>query len=133
MKWLARILHVLLVPLIASAGVFKLMSTADTIREVYTEPLSPLGYGVGFIYAIGIMELLAAVGLLVGFWRAAVGFASLGVIFIVLAGAVGSNLIAGLYTEAFSPLIGLLLTVVVFFANRYVLKTSRGAGRLVTQ
>lgn len=112
---------------------FKLTSTAEAIREVYTEPLGSLGYSVGFIYAIGCIELLAAVGLLVGFWRAVVGFASLGVIVIVLAGAVGSNLIAGLYADAFSPLIGLVLAVVVFFANRYALKSPRGSGRLVTQ
>jgi hypothetical protein len=133
MKWLARILHVLLIPLIASAGVFKLMSGAETIREVYTDPLAPLGYSVGFIYMIGIIEVLAAVGLMAGCWRAAVGFASLGVTFIVLAGAVGSNLIAGLYAEAISPLVGLLVTVAVFLANRYVLKQSRGTAKLASQ
>lgn len=126
MKWVARILHILLIPLIGSAGVFKLMSDAETIREVYTEPLHTLGYSVLFIYLIGVVELLAAVGLIAGFRRAAIGFASLGVIFVVLAGAVGSNLIAGMYAEAVSPLVGLLLTVAVFLGNRYVLKHSRG-------
>lgn len=120
MKWLARILHVLLIPLIASAGLFKLVSGPETIREVYTDPL---GYSAWFIYMIGVFELLAAVGLIIGFWRTGVGFVSLGVIFIILLGAVGSNLLSGLYAEALSPLIGLLLTAAVFLANRYMLKT----------
>lgn len=124
MKWLARILHVLLIPLIGSAGLFKLVSSAETIREVYTDPL---GYSAWFIYLIGVFELLAAVGLIIGFWRSGVGFASLGVIFIILAGAVGSNLYAGLYTDAISPLIGLILTTVVYLLNRYWIKAPRGA------
>jgi hypothetical protein len=125
MKWIARILHILLIPLIGSAGVFKLMSDAETIREVYTEPLHTLGYSVGFIYFIGVVELLAAVGLIAGLWRAAIGYASLAATFVVLAGAFGSNLIAGLYAEALSPLVGLLLTAAVFFGNRYLVRHTR--------
>jgi hypothetical protein len=131
MKWLARILHIVLIPL--SAGVFKLMSNAETIREVYTEPLHTLGYSVGFIYFIGVVELLAAAGLIAGFWRAAIGFASLAVTIVVLAGAVGSNLIAGLYADAVSPLVGLLLTVAVFLGNRYVLKHARGTAGVASR
>lgn len=133
MKWTARILHILLIPLIGSAGVFKLVSSAETIREVYTEPLHTLGYSVGFIYFIGVVELLVAAGLIAGFWRAAIGYASLLVAFVVLAGAVGSNLIAGLYGEAVSPLIGLLLTVAVFFGNRYVSRQSRRTAGTASQ
>lgn len=127
MKWFARILHVLLIPLIASAGLYKLMSSAETIREVYTDPLDTLGYSVGFIYAVGVIELLAAVGLIAGFFRASIGFASFSVICIVLAGAVASNVIAGLYAAAVSPLVGLILTVAAFLANRHMLKISSGA------
>jgi len=126
MKWLARILHVLLIPLIASAGLFKLVSGAETIREVYSEPL---GYSVWFIYVIGVFELLAAIGLIAGFWWSGIGFASLGVIFIILSGAVGSNLYAGLYADAISPLIGLILAIAVYLANRSLLKKSRGAAK----
>jgi len=92
-----------------------------------------IGYSVGFIYAIGFFELLAAIGLIVGLWRAAIGYASLGVIFIILLGAVGSSLIAGLYAEAVSPLIVMLLTALVFLGNRYVSNHSRRSAGLSRQ
>lgn len=130
MKWFARILHVLLIPLIASAGIFKLVSDAETIREVYTEPLGVLGFSTGFIYFIGFVELLAAAGLIAGFWKGRIRDASFGVIMIVLAGAVGSNLIAGLYAEAVSPFIGLALAALAYWANWHVLRTSRSAARI---
>jgi hypothetical protein len=133
MKWAVRILHIVLVPLMGFAGLFKLSSSAETIREIYTDPLQSIGYSVGFIYAIGFFELLAAIGLIVGLWRAAIGYASLGVIFIILLGAVGSSLIAGLYAEAVSPFIVMLLTALVFLGNRYVSNHSRRSAGLSRQ
>lgn len=127
LKWLARTLHVLLVPLIASAGMFKLGSGTETIREVYTEPLESLGYSVWFIYIVGFYELIAALGLLVGFWRPGIRDASLGLVAVILAGAAGSNLFAGLYTEAVSPFIGLVLATAAYGANRHVRKSYRDA------
>lgn len=119
MKWLARILQVLLFLFIAFAGVLKVASDPETIREIFAEPY---GYSVWFIYVIGVFELLAAVGLIVGFWRPRFAFAALAIIFIILLGALGSTLYAGLCVEAISPLIGLMLTVAVYLTNRAMLK-----------
>lgn len=88
------------------SGATKLFPTETLIREMYTDPL---GYAPSFfMYVVGAPEIIAALGLIVGFrWRrltaASLGFA------VILIGAIVSHLAAGVAKDAVLPAVYLVL------------------------
>ncbi|XEC96059.1 DoxX family protein [Paenibacillus tarimensis] len=118
MKWVIRIIQGLLVVGFILFGTMKL-----TGNEMLVQTFTALGYSTGFMYFLGVCEVLGAIGLLVGFWRPILAMlASVGLI-LLLAGAVFSHLKAGQgMGEAMPAFVLLILTLVLVIGNRAQLK-----------
>ncbi|NEW08955.1 DoxX family protein [Paenibacillus sp. SYP-B3998] len=115
MKWTVRILQGLLS---LAYFIFSFMKLSGNEMQVqsFTETY---GYSVGFMYVIGVIELLAAIGLLIGFKKPRIAFYSAGVIVITMAGAVFTHLRVGQgMGMATVPLILLILALIVFLGRR---------------
>lgn len=82
--WVIRILQGILAAGFIMAGASKFAMGSDELKKMYTEPL---GYGVEFMYLIGAVELLAAVCLILGYWKGIFAAAGAAVLAIVMAGA----------------------------------------------
>ena len=106
MKWAVRIVQGLLAVGFLMSGPAKLFSTADQLREMYTETL---GYGAGFMYAVGAAETLAALALIAGFWQRLIAMGASGLLAAIMIGAIVSNLSAGLAADIALPLIYFIL------------------------
>ncbi len=106
MKWAVRIIQGLLAVGFLMSGPAKLFSTADQLREMYTETL---GYGAGFMYAVGAAETLAALALIAGFWQRRIALGASGLLAAIMIGAIVSSLSAGLATDIALPLIYFIL------------------------
>ncbi|MBD0383805.1 DoxX family protein [Paenibacillus sedimenti] len=115
MKWTVRILQGLLALGYLMFGFMKLSGNemqAQAFSEVY-------GYGVGFMYVVGAIELLAAIGLIIGFKKPRVAFYSAGVIVLTMVGAVGTHLMAGQgIGVATMPIVLLILALIVVLGRR---------------
>ncbi|MFD0711781.1 DoxX family protein [Paenibacillus sp. GCM10027626] len=61
MKWFIRILQGLLASVFLMSGLMKVFISSEEIRTLYTETL---GYEVGFMRIVGVVESLAAIGLI---------------------------------------------------------------------
>src|SRR4051812_44083802 len=84
----------------------------EAFNEVY-------GYGTGFMYVVGAIEILSAIGLLVGYWRGNLVPIFSAFLTIVMAGGVITHLIAGQgFGVAMMPFILLILSVVVFLGQK---------------
>lgn len=120
MKWIVRILQGLLAVGFLLFGFMKVSanpSQVDAFTNVY-------GYGTGFMYVVGAIEIISAIGLLIGYWKKSLVPAFSGLLTIVMAGAVFTHLNAGQGFEvAMMPLVLLLLAVVLFFAHKKIMKT----------
>jgi putative oxidoreductase len=115
MKWTIRILQGLLAVGFLMFGGMKLSGNPDQIMA-FTEGY---GYSVWFMYVVGILELLIAVGLIVGFWKPKVTVWAAGLLVLNMAGAVGTHLKAGQGMGiATTPLVLLVLALVVFLGQR---------------
>jgi putative oxidoreductase len=114
MKWTIRILQGFLVAGFLMSGLMKLISSSEQIRQMFTEPL---GYGIGFMYGIGVFETAAALVLLVGFWKRGFTLVSSALLILLMIGAVGSNLKEGLLADAAVPLVYLVLLGVLILAR----------------
>jgi putative oxidoreductase len=121
-KWGIRILQGLLVVGFLMSGILKLISSAEQIREMFTKPL---GYGAGFMYGVGVTEIVAAIGLIVGFWRIKTAVLSSGYLILLMVGAMVSNLKEGLLLDATIPFLYLILAVIVFVGKRNKLKIEK--------
>ena len=115
MKWVVRILQGLLMVVYFMTGFIKL--TGDAMqKQAFTEIY---GYGAWFMYMVGILEILAALGLLIGFWNRKIAIAASALVIVIMAGAVFTHLQAGQgFGVSMAPFILLLLAVVVFLGQR---------------
>lgn len=115
MKWLPRMLQLVLVIAFIMSGVVKLSGNTQMLhdfKEIY-------GYSKSFMYFIGAFEILAAIGLIVGFWKAKLTtLASAGLV-IIMAGAVFTHISAGQDIQvAIAPFVLLVLTLIILFTRR---------------
>jgi uncharacterized membrane protein YphA (DoxX/SURF4 family) len=117
MKWVSHIVQGVLALGFLMAGLAKLFSSVDQIREMYTDPL---GYPPVFMYVVRVVEIIAALGLIAGFrWRRAAAGSSL-VLVIVMIGAIASSLMANAVVDTVLPAVYLiLLTVLLVRLIRY--------------
>ncbi|MFD0681189.1 MULTISPECIES: DoxX family protein [unclassified Paenibacillus] len=119
MKWAVRILQGLVGVMFLLTGFMKLSGNPDQIEafnEIY-------GYGSGFMYVAGGIEVLSAAGLLLGFWRNKLVSVSSGALIIVMAGAVFTHLKAGQgFGIAVTPLVLLVLSLLVFLGQKKFMK-----------
>lgn len=120
MKWTVRILQGVLALSFLLFGFMKVSENptqVDAFTNVY-------GYGTGFMYVVGAIEIISAIGLLIGYWKKSLVPAFSGLLTVVMAGAVFTHFKAGQGFEvAMMPLVLLLLTVVVLFAQKKIMKT----------
>ena len=117
MKWTVRILQGLLAIGFLLFGFMKVSANpmqVDAFTNVY-------GYGTGFMYVVGIVEIISAIGLVIGFWKKNLVAVFSGILTVVMAGAVFTHLIAGQgFGVAMMPFILLILAIIVFFGQRKV-------------
>lgn len=110
MKWISHIVQGILTLGFLMAGLTKLFSSAEQIREIYTDPL---GYPSTFMYVIGAIELIAALALIAGYrWRRIAVGSSL-VLVIVMIGAIASHLMVNAAADTILPAMYLILLIVL--------------------
>jgi putative oxidoreductase len=115
MKWTVRILQGLLAVGFLMSGGMKLSGSPDQIKA-FTEGY---GYAEWFMYIVGTVEVLMAVGLIIGFWMPRMAISAAGILAIIMAGAVATHLKAGQGMGiAMMPLVLLILALVVFLGKR---------------
>jgi len=124
-KRLYHLVQGLLVLAFLMSGVSKLFSNLTQIRETYTDPL---GYAPWFIYGIGVLETIAALGLIAGFrWRRLAAGSALAIA-VILIGAIVSHLAANAAAGAILPAVYLVLVALLLsrlIGQESVLKLSR--------
>ncbi|OAH53917.1 hypothetical protein AWH48_11660 [Domibacillus aminovorans] len=124
MKWTVRITQGLLAIAFLLFGFMKLSANSmqvDAFNNVY-------GYGLGFMYVVGAIEVISAIGLLIGYWKKNLVSVFSGVLMMVMAGAVITHIMAGQgFGVAMMPLILLLLAAIVFFGQRKMMTTTAKA------
>jgi putative oxidoreductase len=122
MKWTVRILQGLLAIGFLLFGFMKVSANpmqVDAFTNVY-------GYGTGFMYVVGIVEIISAIGLVIGFWKKNLVPVFSGILTVVMAGAVFTHLNAGQgFGVAMMPFILLILAVIVFFGHRKIMNTTK--------
>ncbi|WP_338556334.1 DoxX family protein [Paenibacillus sp. KS-LC4] len=122
MKWLVRILQGLLVLGFLMFGFMKVSGDSAQVaafNDIY-------GYGTAFMYVVGVVEILGAVGLLIGYWRKQLIPIFSGLLAAVMAGAVFTHFKAGQGFEAAGmPLILLVLALIVLFGQIKLLANDR--------
>ncbi|NOU97420.1 DoxX family membrane protein [Paenibacillus sp. LMG 31456] len=119
MKWAVRILQGLVGVGFLLTGFMKLSgdpTQVEAFNDIY-------GYGTGFMYVVGIIEVLSALGLLLGFWRNKLVTVFSGVLVMVMAGAILTHLKSGQgFGIASMPLVLLVLSLIVFMGQRKITK-----------
>jgi len=124
MKWTVRVLQVLVGVGFLMFGFMKL-SGDPTQVEAFTETY---GYGKGFMYVVGTIEVISALGLLLGFWKKQLVPIFSGMLMLVMAGAVVTHLQAGQgFGVAMTPLILLILSLLIFVGQRRLTVNARTA------
>jgi hypothetical protein len=120
MKWTVRIIQGLLAIGFLFFGFMKLSANpmqVDAFKNVY-------GYGTGFMYVVGTIEVISAIGLLFGYWKKNLVPIFSGLITVNMAGAVFTHLKSGQgFGIAMMPFVFLILAVVVFFGQRKIIST----------
>jgi putative oxidoreductase len=124
MKWVIRIIQGILAAGFLMSGLMKLFSSSEQIREMFTETL---GYRVGFMYTVGAVETLAALALVVGYWRINATLGSSVLLIVIMLGAIVSSLKEGLVADTALPLVYLVLLLVLLIAKRGGLNAERAA------
>jgi uncharacterized membrane protein YphA (DoxX/SURF4 family) len=119
-KWVTRIVQGLLAALFLMSGGMKVSGDAEQAKaftDVY-------GYPVGFMYVVGALEVLAVIGLVVGYWKPKIAFYAAGGLVLMMAGAVVTHLQSGEGIGiAMIPLVLLILAVMVVIGRRYSVQT----------
>lgn len=111
-KWLFHVIQGVLALAFLMSGASKLLSNADQIREMYTEPL---GYAPSFMYGIGALEIIAALGLIVGFrWRRLAAGSALELA-VILIDVIVSHLAANAAADAVLPTVYLTLLAALLY------------------
>ena len=110
MKWTIRIIQGLLASAFLMFGFMKLSANPMQV-EAFT---ATYGYGLKAMYVVGAIELLAGIGLIIGFWKPRIAFFSAGIIAIIMAGAMLTHVRSGQgMSIAALPLIFLILALIV--------------------
>lgn len=110
MKWTARIFQGLLAAAFLMFGFMKLSANPMQV-EAFTETY---GYGLNAMYVVGAIELLAGIGLVIGFWKPRIAFYSAGIIVVIMAGAMLTHVRSGQgMSTAALPLTFLILALIV--------------------
>jgi putative oxidoreductase len=110
MKWAVRLLQGLLALAYLMFGFMKL-SRNEMQVQAFTETY---GYSIGFMYVVGSIELLAGIGLLIGFKKPLLAFYSAGVIVIIMAGAMLTHVKSGQgISVAAMPFVLLIVALIV--------------------
>jgi putative oxidoreductase len=122
MKWTVRIIQGLLAIGFLLFGFMKVSANpmqVDAFTNIY-------GYGTVFMYVVGTIEILAGIGLVIGFWKKNLITVFSGILTVVMAGAVFThfNSDQGL-AVAMMPFILLILAVIVFFGQRKIMNTTK--------
>lgn len=122
MKWTVRIIQGLLGIGFLLSGFMKLSADpmqVEAFNNVY-------GYGTGFMYIVGAIEVISAIGLLIGYWKKDLVPIFSGLLAVVMAGAVFTHLQAGQgFGVTMMPFLFLILAVVVFFGHRKITTTTK--------
>ncbi|ANE45790.1 hypothetical protein SY83_05175 [Paenibacillus swuensis] len=125
MKWVTRIVQGLIALAFIMSGFLKLAGDAMQVKS-FTEDYN---YGLTMMYLVGAVEVLAGIGLIIGYWKPRIAVYSAIVVAIIMAGAVFSILSAGQGLGlAMVPLIFLLLAILV--AVRYSKEPTRNGTTL---
>jgi uncharacterized membrane protein YphA (DoxX/SURF4 family) len=91
----------------------------DAFNNVYS-------YGTVFMYVTGTIEVVSAIGLLVGYWKKVWYLFFSGLLTVIMAGAVFAHLNAGQgFGIAMMPFILLLFAIVVFFGQRKIIHSTK--------
>lgn len=121
MKWTVRILQGLLAVGFLLFGFMKVSANPMQV-QAFT---NVYGYGTGFMYVVGAIEIISAIGLLIGYWKNSLVPVFSGILTITMAGAVFTHLNSGQgFGVALTPFILLVLAVVVFFSQRKMINKS---------
>lgn len=122
MKWTVRILQGILAIGFLLFGFMKVSANpmqVDAFTNIY-------GYGTGFMYVVGIVEIISAIGLIIGFWKKNLVPIFSGLLAVVMAGAVFTHLNAGQgFGVAMMPFILLILSIILFFGHRKIMNTTK--------
>lgn len=95
------------------SGIMKLTGNNTVVQEftkVYNFPL-------GFMYTIGILEVLGALGLFIGYWKPKLATAASGGLGLIMIGAIFTLFNAGQGLMALMPLVVLILSIIVSIRN----------------
>ncbi|MEK8127877.1 DoxX family protein [Paenibacillus filicis] len=115
MSWTVRILQFLIGVGFLLFGFMKVSgdpTQVEAFAEIY-------GYGTGFMYAVGAIEVLAAVGLLLGFWKKKLVPVFSSVLVVVMAGAILTHIRADQgFDVIVIPLVLLVLCMLLFLGHR---------------
>ncbi|MBO9596923.1 MAG: DoxX family protein [Cohnella sp.] len=122
MKWFVRILQGLVALDFLMAGAMKIFSSADQIKELYTDKL---GTPAALIYAVGVTELLAALVLIAGYRYRMAAIASIAVILAILIGATVACLAAARVADAMLPFGTLIVVAFLLYFKRDAIKSFR--------
>jgi uncharacterized membrane protein YphA (DoxX/SURF4 family) len=115
MKWGLRIIQGLLAVVFSLAGTMKLIGHEQQV-QMFTEAFE---YSLGFMYLIGVCEILVAFGFLIGFWKSQLTFLASGGAVLFMAGAAVSHFNAGEgIDEAMPSIILLILGIVTIIGKR---------------
>ncbi|MEH7014516.1 DoxX family protein [Neobacillus niacini] len=118
MRWTVRIIQGLLVIGFLFFGFMKLSgdpTQVEAFNDIY-------GYGTGFMYVVGAIEVISALGLLLGYWKKNLVPIFSSLLTVVMAGAVFTHIQAGQgFAIAMTPFILLILAVVLFFGQRKII------------
>ncbi|MDF2499646.1 MAG: doxX-like family protein [Anaerosporomusa subterranea] len=112
MIWATRIIQGLLAIAFLLSGSMKLSGNPEQAAMFS----GPFGYSVGFMYVVGVIEVLSAIGLIVGLWRPRLSIIPTGVLLVTMAGAVFTHLRAGQGIGAAVPSLTLLLLSAILLA-----------------
>ncbi|MBB6023764.1 putative membrane protein YkgB [Paenibacillus sp. JGP012] len=119
MKWTVRILQGVLAVGFLLFGFMKVSANPMQV-EAFTNVYR---YGTSFMYVVGAIEILSAIGLLIGYWKSRLVPVFSGLLVIVMAGAVFTHFKSGQgFDVAVAPLVLLLLAAVVLVGERRMKK-----------
>jgi len=124
MKWFVRIVQGVLSVVFLMSGLMKLFVSSEEIQTLYTDKL---GYGIGFMRMVGMVEALAAIGLIAGYRWPRFAVVSSGILAIIMAGATITTLVSGQgVAAAVVPFILLTLALLIMlFKTRTVAELRR--------
>jgi len=116
MVWVIRVIQALLIIDFLVSGIMKLVGNDMAVQE-FTEVYN---YSLGFLYTIGILEVLGALGLFIGYWKPKLALFSSAGLALIMLGAIFTLLNAGQEIMVLMPLLVLILSIIVFIRNRTV-------------